>query len=83
MELRLDSGLVETIAAEAGEAEHALPLLEAALTHEAYYAAGRVAGAVGQRAEGTWSGLVTAGAEGAEHRSIAKRLSLRCFGISI
>ena len=67
--LRFEPGLVETIVGEAGEAEHPLPLLESALTQlwekredgtltrAAYQALGHVAGAIGQWAEDTFSGL--------------------------
>ena len=81
--LHFEPGLVETIAEEAGEAEHPLPLLESALaqlwekredgllTHTAYQAVGRVAGAIGQWAEDTYHGLT------AEEQSLARRVFTR------
>lgn len=67
--LRFEPGLVNTIAEDAGEVDHPLPLLESALTqlwekrengtltHAAYEGLGRVAGAIGQWAEDAYSGL--------------------------
>ncbi|MFQ5856208.1 MAG: trypsin-like peptidase domain-containing protein, partial [Anaerolineae bacterium] len=81
--LRFEPGLVETIVEEAGEVGHPLPLLESALTqlwekredgtltHTAYQAAGRVAGAIGQWAEDAYTELAP------EERPLARRVFTR------
>jgi WD40 repeat protein len=78
--LRFEPRLVETIVEETSKTEHPLPLLESALTqlwknredgmltHAAYQAVGRVAGAIGQWAEDTYSGLTR------EEQAIARRI---------
>jgi WD40 repeat protein len=68
--LRFEPGLAKVIAEDAGRIDHPLPLLESALiqlwgkrradgtlTHMAYESVGRVAGAISQWAEDTYSGL--------------------------
>ncbi len=81
--LSFEPGLVETIVEEAGQAEYPLPLLESALTqlwekredgtltHAAYQAVGRVAGAIGRWAEDTYTKLAP------EERPLARRVFTR------
>ncbi|MCP4525239.1 MAG: tetratricopeptide repeat protein [Aestuariibacter sp.] len=78
-----ERGLVDSIAGEAGKAEHPLPLLESALTqlwknrkdgvltYAAYQVVGQVGGAIGQWAEDTYSGLSK------EEQSLAHRIFTR------
>lgn len=81
--LSLEPGLVEMIVEEASQVKHPLPLLEAALTelwkrrqegtltHDAYQRVGRVAGAITQWAEDTYSGL------NQEEQPLAQRIFTR------
>jgi WD40 repeat protein len=81
--LRFETGVVEAIVEEAGTADHPLPLLESALTqlwgqredglltHAAYQAVGRVAGAIGQWAEDTYTELTP------QERLLAQRVFTR------
>jgi len=81
--LRFEAGLVETIMEDAQRARHTLPLLQFALTqlweqqtrgtltYDAYVAAGRVAGAIGLRAEDTYNELTSA------EQQIARRVFTR------
>ena len=77
--LHFETGLVETIAAEAGQVEHPLPLLEAALTrlweqpteglltHDTYHQVGGVAGAIGQWADDMYSALASSDKQLTQH----------------
>ncbi len=81
--LRFEAGLIEVLLEEAGQVEHVLPLLEAALTqlwaqrvegsltHAAYQTIGRIAGAIGQWAEDTYSRLSI------DQQQLARRLFTR------